>query len=67
MVDDKNNSASSATIQEYLKGINYPAKKEDLVNHARSQNAPQSVLDTLDGMPDREYGGPADVTSEIWG
>lgn len=67
MDENENSGASPAAVQEYLSGINYPAKKEDLVNHAKSQNAPQDVIDTLEDLPDREYGGPTDVSSAIGG
>lgn len=67
MDENENSGASPAAVQEYLSGINYPAKKEDLINHARSQSAPQDVISTLENLPDREYGGPTDVSSAIGG
>ncbi|HOY10992.1 MAG TPA: DUF2795 domain-containing protein [Candidatus Paceibacterota bacterium] len=67
MDEESNDDIGSVVAQQYLSGINYPAKKEDLVNHAKSQNAPQDVIDTLEDLPDREYGGPTDVSSAIGG
>lgn len=67
MDEESNDDIGSVVAQQYLSGINYPAKKEDLINHAKSQNAPQDVLAMLEDLPDREYGGPTDVSSAIGG
>ncbi len=34
-------------LQKHLKGVNYPASKEDLVNHAEQQGADQNLLSAL--------------------
>ena len=52
---------SPANIQAHLKGISYPARKEDLIAAARFNKAPQEVMDLLKELPKREYGGPQDV------
>lgn len=62
---DEQAKASPATIEKHLKGIDYPAGKEDLVRHARGQNAPDDVLAVLQRMPDREYGSAADAAKGI--
>ena len=52
---------SPANVTTYLKGIDYPAQKEDLVQHAKKNGAEPEVLDVLNGMPEQEYGNMADV------
>ncbi|WP_241481211.1 DUF2795 domain-containing protein [Methanoculleus sediminis] len=58
---------SAAGLQVYLKGMDYPAGKQDLVTHARKNDAPESVLTTLEGFPDRTYRSAADVSAEFGG
>lgn len=58
---------SAADLQTYLKGIDYPVGRADLVTHARQHGAPQSVLTTLEGFPDRTYRSAADVSAEFGG
>ncbi|WP_407297527.1 DUF2795 domain-containing protein [Stutzerimonas zhaodongensis] len=52
---------SPANVTTYLKGIDYPAQKEDLLQHAQKNGAEPEVLDVLKGMPDQEYNNMADV------
>jgi sporulation protein YlmC with PRC-barrel domain len=58
---------SAADLQTYLKGIDYPVGRADLVTHARQHGAPESVLTTLEGFPDRTYRSAADVSAEFGG
>jgi hypothetical protein len=48
-------------VQTYLKGIDYPAQKEDLVRKARDNGAPQDVMDILRQLPGEQCAGPQDV------
>ena len=43
-----------------MKGIDYPAKKDDLVQHAKKNGAESEVID-VNRMPEQEYGNIADV------
>jgi hypothetical protein len=52
---------SPANVQTYLKGIDYPARKNDLLRTARDNGAPEEVMDLLQQLPGDEYGGPQDV------
>jgi hypothetical protein len=51
--------------QKFLGGLDYPASKQDLVEHAEQQGADQDVLDVLRRISDREYDGPNAVSEEI--
>lgn len=55
---------SPVKIQQSLKGISYPAKKDDLVETARGNDAPDMVMKVLERLPDREYDGPQEVMKE---
>jgi hypothetical protein len=56
---------STGEIQEYLHGMDYPAGKSDLISKARSNNAPQDVIDVLDRLPDQRFSTPIDVNKAI--
>ncbi|WP_434993930.1 DUF2795 domain-containing protein [Arthrobacter sp. Ld5] len=56
--------SSPIDIQKALGGVDYPASKEDLVQHAKDKGADRSVLDTLENLPDREFESPAEVNKE---
>lgn len=61
---------SPANVQAHLKGIHYPASKEDLISTAKRNGAPREILAILEQMPEGELGGPQDVMkaySEIEG
>jgi uncharacterized protein DUF2795 len=52
-------------MQKYLGGINYPATKQQLIEHARSNHADQEVLNALLEFPDGEYSGPDQVSKAV--
>ena len=56
---------SASEIQKYMSGMDFPADKSDLVEHARQQDAPQEVLDVMENLPEQEYGTVADVSKGI--
>ncbi len=57
--------ANPIQVQKYLKGVDYPCSKRDLVEKARSEGADQTVLSTLEQIADRTYNGPSAVAEEI--
>jgi hypothetical protein len=52
-------------VQKFLKGISYPATKEQLVEQARSNKADDDALQSLEQIPDREYSGPDEVSKAV--
>ncbi len=56
---------SAAQIQVYLKGIDYPVDKKQLVAHAKSNNAPDNVMSFLNRLPERTYTRPNEVEQEF--
>ncbi len=51
--------------QKFLGGMNYPASKEAVLEHARAQGADENVLSALEQIPDREYEGPSGVSEAL--
>lgn len=56
---------SPANIAHSLKGIDFPCKKKDLVEHARKNNAEDDVMEILRQMPEQEYNTMADVMKGV--
>ncbi len=48
-------------VQTYIKNAEYPATKRELKEQAMENGAPESVLNALDGIPERAYESPGDV------
>lgn len=47
--------------QKYLKGMDYPASKRDLIEHARSNEAPQEMIDDLEAHDEDRFENPGEV------
>ncbi|HPK81594.1 MAG TPA: DUF2795 domain-containing protein, partial [Methanoculleus sp.] len=56
---------SAADLQVYLKGMDYPAGRQDLVARAKGNNAPEGVIEVFEGFGDRTYRSPAEVSEEF--
>ena len=52
-------------IQKFLKGVDYPASKSDLLENAEEEGADEDVRETLERLPDAEYQSPADVSEAL--
>ena len=52
-------------VQRYLKGIDYPATKQDLLDAAERNNADENVRSTLERLPDQSFNSPNDVSEAI--
>ena len=57
--------AAPLEIEPYLRGVRYPANKNDLVNHARQLGASQDMLETLSNLQQSIFNTPADVNRAI--
>lgn len=57
-------------IEKCLTAMEFPAKKEDMINHARTFCASENVIAELRKLPDRTYKSRQDVITEyegMWG
>ncbi len=57
--------SSPVAVENYLKGIDFPADKKKLLQQARDNDAPDDVLRTIDKLPDKKYGSPIDISKEM--
>ncbi len=62
---DKDQKVNPIQVQKFLKGVNYPVSKQDLIKTAQREGADERVINTLNQLPDRSYDAPTDVTKEI--
>jgi hypothetical protein len=46
--------------------MDYPADKEQIIQHAQQHGADDDVLDALRKIPDRQYEGPSGVSSAVF-
>lgn len=70
MQDDKKGKkdmkgSKPVNVQQYLAGVDYPATKQDLIDAASDNDAPQEVIEALSGVAEKEYGSAADVSAEL--
>jgi hypothetical protein len=56
---------SPATLERYLSGIHYPCSRQELVSHARRQNAPNEVIKTLQNLPRDNFSSPVDISKAV--
>ena len=50
------NHIPSDELKKYIAGANFPANKNDLVEHALERNAPSRIVDFLRQLPTPEFG-----------
>ncbi len=53
--------------QKYLKGINWPADKQEVVDRAEGNGAPQGLLKQLKDLGGGRFSGPEDVIGGLRG
>lgn len=58
-------SRDPSQIRSYLTGVDFPARKDEIVRAARDQNAPDDVLRELQQLPDREFRQPNEITEQM--
>ena len=52
-------------LQKHLKGVNYPASRDDLVSAAQSNGAPDDVVEALRGAGQESFDGPSAVQQAL--
>ena len=56
---------STATVAQYLEGLDFPASKQEIIDYAEERNAPPDVLDALSRMPEPRDGKYYSMAS-VW-
>lgn len=58
-------SVPPTELQKYLRGVDYPASKETLVERAQEEGAPEPVRQTLEALPPQDFDSPAAVSKAV--
>lgn len=59
------NTVNPVQAQKFLKDIDYPCSKDELLQAAESQGADENVMDTLRRIPMDTFNSPSDVAEGI--
>ena len=54
-------------VQKALKGVDYPASRDDLASHAEGNGADRELVDALRNMSKDSFDGPNAVMKELKG
>lgn len=52
-------------LQKYLKGVDYPASKADILKTAQEHGADENLCAILERLPDEEFKTPAAVSKAV--
>ncbi len=52
-------------VQKFLKGVDYPADKNELIQAAKDEGADENVISMLESLPEEQYQTPADLSQAI--
>ncbi len=56
---------STAKVAQFLQGLDFPCTKQQCIDYARRNNAPDDVMDVLHRLPDRQYFSMAGIWDAI--
>ena len=56
---------SPAQVEKFLKGMDYPVSKTDLIKHAQQQGADENIRAALQRLPDQTFHSPVDVSKAV--
>lgn len=54
-------SVSAADIAKYIRGVDFPCDKEDLIDCATDNDAPEEILDLMEKFPEQDFNSPVEV------
>lgn len=57
--------ASPTAVSRYLKGVDFPCGKDDLLQHAKNNHAPDDVQKVIQRLKDTQYHTMAEVTKAV--
>ncbi len=53
-------------LQKYLDGLEYPATRQKVLDHALAEGAPEHVISTLNRFPERIYESYEDLEAAFY-
>jgi hypothetical protein len=55
----------SEVADQFVKGLDYPIAKADIVSAAREASLSSTIQEALNKVPDREYSEPQELTEAL--
>lgn len=52
-------------LEKYLKGMDYPASKNDIIKKAQQNGADEMVMAVLKELPDQKFDGPTGISKVV--
>ena len=52
-------------VQRHLGGLDYPARKDEVIASAEQNGAPQEVIEALQALADEQFANPAEVQAAL--
>lgn len=62
---DNMNTVNPVQVQKFLKDIDYPCSKDEIIGAAQEQGADENVIDTLRRIPMDTFNSPNDISEGI--
>src|SRR3712207_5784253 len=61
-----NMASETEDVRRYIQGVDYPTRAQDLLAAARSNDAPEGVLERLEQLPtNAQFSDPDEVAEEL--
>jgi hypothetical protein len=57
--------ATSDIVEDYLKGVTYPASRSELIRTARENDAPQEIITTLEAVEQEQLANSGEVDRAV--
>lgn len=54
-----------ANAMQYLKGVDYPASRDDVLATARRNGADESAIEEIKALPDRRFEDPGELIQAL--
>lgn len=58
-------TAIAVRVERYLKGLRYPAKREEVLARARLNSAPVEIMQLLERLREKEFPSPDDLDDAL--
>lgn len=58
---EQRSQSNPVGIAKFLKGVDFPVDKQQLLQHAKQQGAMQEVIQSIQQLEDRQYNSMSDV------
>jgi len=56
---------SASEFAMYMKGVNFPASKQQIIQMAKSNGAPENVISFMNRIPEKQYTRVTEVEEEF--